>query len=126
MLAHASRNPAPGGRRTSHVPAIANMPPATTLIGAHDVGTEDDAILLGDERLLVRPRPVAERFGFAHVRVQGVGRPFTNCRENNLEDSWAVGGFCLSDLHGARLGSCDCSRNCGGSPAATRGYPILL
>src|SRR5687767_4119820 len=103
MLAHAPRNTASVSRGTSHVSAVAHIPPATSLVWAHIVSAEDDAILFGHECLLVRPCPVAQRFCFAHFGVEGIRRPFTNDREDDLDDGRGITGFRFSDLYGHRL-----------------------
>src|SRR5688500_6607508 len=112
MLAHAPRNTASPVRSTSHVSAVAHMPPATSLIGAHIVSAEDDAILFGHERFVAGPRPVAQRFGFAHLRIEGICRPFTNDREDDLDDGRGICGFRFSDLHGYRLEVYDYMSTC--------------
>src|SRR6516164_2761383 len=99
MLAHASRNPSSGSRRMRHVPAVANVSPATGLIWPHIVCAENRAILFGYERLFVAAHPIGQCLAFAHVRIEGVCSSFTNDREDDRSDSRGIPGCGLSNMH---------------------------
>src|SRR3546814_13875874 len=49
------------------------MRAAARLVGAQIIGAENDALRFRDERLLVRPQPIGERIGLAHVASQRIG-----------------------------------------------------
>src|SRR5438105_3360947 len=100
MLAHATSDPTPGGRGARHVATVANVLSAACLVRTHIVGADDNAVVLGDERLLVRPRPVGQRLGFAHVRVERVGCAVANGREDDGGDRLGIAGFGFPDEHG--------------------------
>src|SRR5215471_9900818 len=103
MLAHASRNPSSGSRCVRHVPAVANVSPATGLIWPHVVGAENRAILFGYERLFVTAHPVGQCLAFAHVRIEGVCSGFTNDWDDDRSDSRGVPGCGFSNMHALRL-----------------------
>ena len=59
-------------RRRTHaqdVSAIADVATAARLIGANEVSADEDVVLLGHERLLVRTQPIGQRFGCAQDRL---------------------------------------------------------
>src|SRR5262245_65015556 len=96
MLAHASRNPSSGSRCVRHVPAVANVSPATGLIWPRVVGAENRAILFGYERLFVTAHPVGQCLAFAHVRIEGVCSGLTYDWDDDSRNSQGVlgCGFC--------------------------------
>src|SRR5262249_12028321 len=103
MLAHASRNPSSGSRCVRHVPAVANVSPATGLIWPRVVGAKNRAILFGYERLFVTAHPVGQCLAFAHVRIEGVCSGFTNDWDDDRSDSRGVPGCGFSNMHALRL-----------------------
>src|SRR5262245_6835893 len=102
MLAHASRNPSSGSRRMRHVPAVADVSPATGLIWPHIVGAENRAILFGYERLFVTAHPIGQCLAFAHVRIECVCSGFTNDGEEDRSDSRGIPGCSFSNMHEMR------------------------
>src|SRR6516225_5542757 len=102
MLAHASRNPASGSRSVRHVPAVANVSPATGLIWPHIVGAENRAIFFGYERLFVTAHPIGQCLAFAHGRIEGICSGFTNDREDDRSDSRGIPGCGFSNMHTLR------------------------
>src|SRR5262249_42450963 len=103
MLAHASRNPLSVSRCVRHVPAVANVSPATGLIWPHVVGAENRAILFGYEHLFVTAHPIGQCLAFAHVRIEGVCSGFTNDWDDDRSDSRGVPGCGFSNMHALRL-----------------------
>src|SRR5262249_59161416 len=103
MLAHASRNPSSGSRCVRHVPAVANVSPATGLIWPRVVGAKNRAILFGYERLFVTAHPVGQCLAFAHVRIEGVCSGFTNDWDDDRSNSRGVPGCGFSNMQALRL-----------------------
>lgn len=61
MSAHCSGNTAATGMTRRHLPTIADVRTASALIGAQIVSAEHFTILLGDEDLIARCKPVCKR-----------------------------------------------------------------
>src|SRR6516162_2504840 len=102
MLAHGSRNPASSSRGVSHVPAVANVSPATSLIWSHIVGAENHAIGFGYERFFVAAHPIGQCLTFAHVRIKRVCSGLANDREDDCRDSRGITGCSFSYIHAVR------------------------
>jgi len=83
MRMHLSRHTTPDGRRISHVPTIANMASATSLIRPDIISTNDRAILFGYKCLAIFTEPIAERFIPTQIAVKCVGlsRPYDGAND---------------------------------------------
>src|SRR5256885_2158427 len=66
---------APCRGRARYIAAVAHVSAAAGLIWANEIGAEDRAPFLGDERVLVRSQPVGECVRFAYLRIDCVSLP---------------------------------------------------
>ena len=100
MPGHGPRNPAPRRRRRCHIAGVADMGSAAGLIGAQIIGAKRDAILFGDEHLLVRAEPIGKRIRPAHVAVERIGLARPDHRHDDPGDRGGIARRRGSDLHG--------------------------
>lgn len=92
MKAHLTRNASTIGVNARHETAVADVPAASGLIGAHVVGADDRITVLGDENLVVWFQPIAESVFLAHAGVECIRLPRSNYGSDYGPDRFAICG----------------------------------
>ena len=69
------------------------MRPAALLIGAHEVGTDNVATLVGDEYFVTAGEPIVERLFARKVARQSIGFPAADGRLQDAPDRIMVASF---------------------------------
>src|SRR5438309_9381042 len=72
MRAHRPTHAAARHRHCSHVAAIGDVRSAAFLVRLQAIGSNDTAIVFGDENLALTAKPVCERARFIHVTRQRI------------------------------------------------------
>src|SRR4051812_44894714 len=99
MLAHCPCYSASGCRSAGHIPAVADVTSAATLVRPDVVSAKDDSVLFGNERFFVRSHPIVQRIGLAHITIHSVRRPVLDNRQDDLEDGTFIALSCSAYLH---------------------------
>ena len=83
MLTHRAGETVTSRFRGHHIAAIADMGASTSLIAPKVVGTNDLALMFGDEAGFVCSHPVLKCAFPAHVPIKRIGFPLADDRAND-------------------------------------------
>jgi hypothetical protein len=83
VLTHCPSYTAPHGARAGHIATIADVGPATSLVRAHVVRSDNLTVFCSDEGLTVTPKPIGKCFCFRSVLIQRIGFASSDGRPND-------------------------------------------
>lgn len=99
MKTHRSGNTFARGMRCRHVPAVADVRSAATLVGAQVVSAQNLAGVFGDEDLVTGEKPVRKRLIAGDIPRQGVCLAGTEDRLKDEPDAIGISCTCGPYLH---------------------------
>ena len=111
VFAHAAGDASTHRRSTCHITAVTYVVPATALVWPHIISPEDFAVILDDERFLLRSHPVIERVSLTHCWIERVGRSITNGWQNDCGDGLCISRLDFPDQHGGPVRQATCVRH---------------